>query len=199
MNQNAIDTVKILGWVILVFISLCFTAYTYGYRLNTSQSYPPGVYVISEVKDQYQVQDLILFCPPEGPIILTALERNYINEGPCNAGTVPMIKRIAATAGYDVLLDEVIFINGLPLSDTIIQTQDRQLRPLTAFSHHGRHAFMLPPETVFVYSEYAPTHSFDSRYFGYVSMDNIHGIVKPVLLWSDIITSWEVVRLSAMY
>ncbi len=195
-NNESIEQLKVLGWIVLTFLSFFFTAHTYGYRLNTSQSYPPGLYVISDVKVKCHLNDLILFCPPDNHAIHIALERGYVYKGGCIGGSAPMIKRIAATQGDDVALNGVISINGLSLLDTIILDQDLRQRPLTAFTLNEHIEFMVPFDNVFVYSEYAPKYSYDSRYFGPVPVSNIKGIATPVLLWSDIITLWEVTRLS---
>ncbi|GIU51310.1 putative conjugal transfer protein TraF [Shewanella sairae] len=179
----------------ITLFSLSFTAYAYGYRLNTSSSFPPGVYVIDSIKAEYQTNDLVLLCPPDNHSVRIALVRGYIGSGQCKSQTTPMIKRIAATYGDNVVLDSTITVNGHELPYTTIQSHDSRQRPLTPFALNGNRQFRIPYQHVFVYSDYAPSNSFDSRYFGFVPVENIQGTVKPALLFADIQAFIEVVNL----
>jgi len=172
----------------IALFSLSFTAYSNGYRLNTSTSFPPGIYVIDTSKSgyEYQIQDLILFCPPDNNSVKTALARGYISQGRCKSQTVPMIKRVAAIYRDEVTLGDTISINDLELTNTIIKYQDALKRSLIPFTLNGKNQFIVPCQQVFVYSDYAPNNSFDSRYFGPVPIKNIHGTVKSVLLIADV-------------
>nr|WP_280173738.1 conjugative transfer signal peptidase TraF [Moritella viscosa] len=175
-----------LGWMMIALFSLSFTVYINGYRLNTSTSFPPGIYVIDAVKDVYQTQDLILFCPPNNNSVKTALARGYISQGRCKSQTTPMIKRVAAIYGDKVTLSDTISINNHELTNTTIKYQDSLKRSLIPFSLNGKSQFTVPYQQVFVYSDHAPSNSFDSRYFGPVPTNNIHGTVKSVLLIADV-------------
>ena len=179
----------------IALFSLSFTAYSYGYRLNTSTSFPPGIYIIDSIKDDYQTHDLVLLCPPDNQSVRIALVRGYIGSGRCKSQTTPMIKRIAATYSDKVSLDGVISVNDHELPDTAIQSHDSQLRPLARFKLNGKSQFLMPYKQVFVYSDYAPSYSFDSRYFGPVPVENIRGTVNPVFLLTDIRTFIDVVNL----
>jgi conjugative transfer signal peptidase TraF len=179
-NQSPIDNLKVIGWFTALLLVLAGLAYLNGYRLNTSHSYPPGLYQLSPHTYLYKKADLVLFCPPNNDAISTAIARGYLDAGRCKSGSVPIIKRIAAIAGYTVTLNEFIHVNGHTLPHTTVLTEDSEHRPLTPFTLKGQHHFALPPETAFVYSDYAPETSFDSRYFGLVAMKDIQGIIKPV-------------------
>lgn len=182
------NKLKILGWMMIALFSLSFTAYINGYRFNTSTSFPPGIYVIDKSKDgyEYQIRDLILFCPPDNNSVKTALARGYISQGWCKSQTIPMIKRIAAIDGDEVILGDTISINNDELTNTTIKHQDALKRSLIPFTLNGKSQFIVPYQQVFVYSDYAPNNSFDSRYFGPVPINNIHGTIKPVLLIADV-------------
>ncbi len=106
-NPDTFETLKIATWIIVLFFSFAWLAYQQGYRLNTSHSYPFGVYRLAPFTTNYSVGDLVLFCPPKSEIIQQALDRKYIEYGRCNSKTVPIIKRIAALEYDRVSLDKV--------------------------------------------------------------------------------------------
>ncbi len=179
-NQSAIDNLKVIAWLTTLLLVLTTLAYLNGYRLNTSHSYPPGLYQLEAHTDSYKTGDLVLFCPPNNDAITTAIARGYLDAGRCNSGSVPIIKRIAAIGHDTVTLDKFIHINGNILPDTTVLIEDSEHRPLTPFTFKGQHQFILPPDTTFMYSDYAPSTSFDSRYFGWVAVKDIQGIIKPI-------------------
>ncbi|MGI2002049.1 conjugative transfer signal peptidase TraF [Shewanella frigidimarina] len=169
--------IKILS-SILLFLFLIFSSYQLGIRINNSQSYPPGIYLLSST-NHYDKNELILFCPPaNNPAILEALERDYIDSGRCDAGTVPIIKRIVGLEGDSVKFTPFIEINNVPLKDSIRLKLDGQKRQLPQIDN-----FTVPPGHFFAYSEHAPKYSFDSRYFGPVPIKNILGKIKPLILF----------------
>lgn len=180
------DKVSVIGWSLVTFIALSLAAYSYGYRLNTSQSYPPGLYVIDAVKSNYQVNDRVLLCPPVHNSIKDAIRRGYLAPGYCDSGSVPMIKSIAAVSGDAVTLNDEVVIRDKALPGSTIQYHDSQGLALTPYRHHGKSRFWMPPGNVFVHSFYAPSDSFDSRYFGPVPTANILGTIKPVILLPDL-------------
>ena len=179
-NQNALDNLNVIGWLTTLSLVLAGLAYLNGYRLNTSHSYPPGLYQLSHHASQYKKGDLVLFCPPNNDAIATAIARGYLDAGRCKSGSVPIIKRIAAMAHDTVTLNGFIHVNGNTLTHTTVLTEDSEHRPLTPFTLKGQHHFTVPPGTAFMYSDYAPETSFDSRYFGLVAIRDIQGTIKPI-------------------
>ncbi|WP_394230733.1 conjugative transfer signal peptidase TraF [Shewanella colwelliana] len=179
-NQSTIDNLKVIAWLTTLLAVLAGLAYLNGYRFNISHSYPPGLYQLEVRTYSDKTGDLVLFCPPNNNAISTAIARGYLDAGRCKSGSVPIIKRIAAIAHDTVTLNEFIHVNGNILPDTTVLTEDSEHRPLTPFTFKGQHQFILPPETAFVYSDYAPETSFDSRYFGFVAVKDIQGIIKPI-------------------
>ena len=179
-NQCAIDNIKVAGWLTALLCTLAGLAYLNGYRFNASHSYPPWLYQLEAYAYSYKAGNLVLFCPPNNNAISTAIERGYLDAGRCKSGSVPIIKRIAAIGHDRVTLNGFIHVNGHPLPHTTVLTEDSEHRPLRPFTLKGQQHFVLPPETVFVYSDYAPETSFDSRYFGLVAVKDIQGIIKPI-------------------
>lgn len=162
---------------ISIFTAAVSLAYFIGIRINTSKSFPPGIYIVSKA-NSYNKNDLVLFCPPNKAVIQDAIERGYIDTGRCDSGTVPIIKRIVGMSGDYVEFTPAVKINNSELPGSIRLKVDGENRALP----------QLPPFTVsinsfFAYSDYAPRNSFDSRYFGDVPMENILGNIRPLVLF----------------
>ena len=184
-NTDALDVLRVIAWITALLLSLAGLAYQQGYRLNTSQSYPPGLYLLNALATHYQVGDLVLFCPPDNDAIKLGLDRQYIEAGRCHSHTVPIIKRIAAMEFDSVALDALISINDQILPNTTILTLDAKERPLPAYTYRDKQTFVMPHDTAFLYSDHAPKISFDSRYFGIVPLKNIQGIIKPIWIFRE--------------
>lgn len=165
--------VGVLFLMALIFASCSWIA---GYRINISNSYPPGLYQLSQGTDTYRSGELVLFCPPNGPAMQLALSRDYIKPGICKGGFSPVIKKIMAVAGDRISLDEIIHINGVPMPDYRVLKNDSHHRPLPQLSD-----LTVPPDSVFLLSDHRPVDSFDSRYYGAVPVSQIQGHIHPVL------------------
>ena len=183
-DTDALDVLRVIAWIMVLLLSLAGLAYQQGYRLNTSQSYPPGLYLLNSLASHYQVGDLVLFCPPSGKVVNIAIVRGYINAGRCDSGTVPIIKKIAALEYDSVTLGTLISVNGTELPNTTLLPHDSKHRVLPAYTYKGKRVFVMPHDTAFLYSDHTPKKSFDSRYFGIVPLKNIQGIIKPI--WTTI-------------
>lgn len=150
-------------------------AYYSGYRWNTSVSYPSGIYRLSTTPAAFSVGDLVLFCPPDSPVLQEAVHRDYLRRGRCQGGFQPVIKRIAALAGTRVTLRGIVALDGVPVSMATVRQLDGKGRPLPQLPD-----FTVPFHTVFLLSDYAPSVSFDSRYYGSVPLKNILGHIVPI-------------------
>lgn len=175
-NQKLKINRYILIFSLLITIILT-VLYLAGIRVNTSSSYPPGLYLVSEA-NQYKENDLVLFCPPPGHAMTLAMERRYIDPGHCPSGTTPVMKRIIALAGDQIEFTPTITVNGEALPDSIRLSVDSLGRPLPQLA-----SFTVPEQAFFAYSEHAPRNSFDSRYYGAVPLHNIIGHIRPLLLF----------------
>lgn len=179
-RSDLIECLEIIALLLVVVFSLSYLGLAYGYRYNTSHSYPSGLYRLDLLSRDYAKGDLVLFCPPNNAAINLAISRGYLDEGRCESGSVPVIKRIAATEFDSVTLDKMIVINGKTLPNTTILKADSQHRPLVPYKLKEKGSFTVPANTVFLYSDYAPRKSFDSRYFGIVAIKDIKGKIKSV-------------------
>jgi conjugative transfer signal peptidase TraF len=111
--------------------------------------------------------DLVLVHPPEAARRL-ATDRGYLPAG------VPLVKRVAALSGDTVCAAmQAISINGAAVATRL--SADAAARPLPAWS--GCH--LLGPGELFLLMADVPD-SFDSRYFGPVSIGAVVGRLAPL-------------------
>lgn len=157
-----------------VSLLLVFAWYQ-GYRWNTSVSYPPGIYRLDKTPATLTIGDLVLFCPPDSPVLQTAVKRDYLKRGDCPGNFQPVIKKVMAEPGTHVSLQGVVSLNGVPVKDATVRISDGSGRPLPQLPD-----FIVPPGTFFLMSDHAPSVSFDSRYYGSVPQKNILGHIHPV-------------------
>jgi conjugative transfer signal peptidase TraF len=135
---------------------------------NASASAPIGFYRVLPAFPMRR-GDLVLVPVPDAVAGLAA-ERGYIPL------TVPLVKRVAATAGAIVCaLDRRVTIDGRHVADQLVV--DRKGRRLPAWSGCRR----LGRGEIFILMT-APPDSFDSRYFGPVSAAAVIGRLEPLWL-----------------
>ena len=157
-------------------LATLFACYTTGWRINISNSYPPGLYRLTTDATPFHTGNLVLFCPPDGPAMQLALSRDYIKPGTCRGGFSPVIKKIMAVAGDRITLDALIHINDRLLPGYRVLKTDSHHRPLPQLAN-----LTVPQNSVFLLSDHRPADSFDSRYYGAVPVSQIQGYIHPVL------------------
>jgi conjugative transfer signal peptidase TraF len=150
-----------------------------GYRINTTPSFPLGLWRIEPLPGQAAKGDTVFIClPPNSPSIEPGLERGYLPRGLCPGGLAPLIKTIAATSGANVAIERgQVFINGVELAHSSIMAKDGDGRPMVPFA-----GGQIPAGFVFLHSDFVA--SYDSRYFGPVPASGILGLAKPVLTFA---------------
>ncbi|AGE91747.1 conjugative transfer signal peptidase TraF [Photobacterium damselae] len=149
-----------------------------GYRINLSISYPPGIYKITS-QGQYNKGDLVLFCPPNIPSVHEAMSRGYLGFSfECESGIMPTVKKIFGLSGDKISLDTFVYINNQLVPYTTILSQDSKQRPLPKLND-----FTVPRHSVFLLSDHLPTVSFDSRYYGAVSLERVISHIEPIYTW----------------
>lgn len=150
--------------------------YVAGYRINTTASMPVGLWRMIPTPAKPARGTIVIACM-DAPLTTLALERGYVDPGPCPGGTELLLKPIAAVAGDAVEIgDTGIAVNGKPMPHTAPLARDVAGRELPALS---RGEYQVLPNEVWLLSSYSPL-SFDSRYFGGVPVSNIRGIARPV-------------------
>jgi conjugative transfer signal peptidase TraF len=162
---------RIAVTVLIVMVGTFQISGLAGLRINGSPSLPVGLYLVTA----HQNANLVEFCPPE-PFAELALTRGYRDVGSCRDGGAPLLKPVVARAGDVVQLSpEGIAVNGRHLQNTAPLKNDTKGRPLTSWPT-GR--YTVGSDSVWVASSYNGR-SFDSRYFGPVSLGSIRNYVRP--------------------
>lgn len=153
-------------------------AWLAGFRINITPSFPEGVWRLEPGPVKKGM--LVMFCPPDNSIIRIGKRRGYIPSGMCRPGWyAPLIKRIVAVSGDRVTVTETgVFVNGLKLKNSGLLKTDSAGRPLPCSVGSS----IVPTGYAWLMSDYNPE-SFDSRYFGQVSVKQIEGRAKLELPW----------------
>jgi len=146
-----------------------------GYRINTTPSFPLGLWRIEALSREVNVGDTLFICPPaDAPAIKLARERLYLPAGLCEGGIAPLIKTVVALPGQTIAIEgDQVAIDGARLAHSSIQEADGQGRALTAFTEG-----VVPVGALFVHSDYVA--SFDSRYFGPIPAGGVLGLAREV-------------------
>jgi len=178
MNQRL--TVVVIA--LALFASVITTGallYANGYRWNVSHSYPTGLYRMTYDHQGYHRGDLVLFCPPDNDAMRMALHRDYIKMGLCRGGFTPAIKKIMAMENDRVSFEnEIVHINAQIVPSTMVLKEDSQGRSMPQLA-----PFTLQKNEFFMMSDHRPIDSFDSRYYGVVSLDHLLGHIEPIWVW----------------
>ena len=156
-----------------LFVGAFLIAGTAGVRINASPSLPVGLYVSTA----NTVEPLVEFCPPE-PYATLAIRRGYRTKGSCPDGATPLLKPVIAVEGDTVAVSDLgVFVNGQLISNTQPRSTDTTGRPMPMWPILTQR---VQPGTIWVASNFSPR-SFDSRYFGPISISSIRSRLKPLL------------------
>lgn len=175
------DLIRGLAKVILILsiavFALSIVAKVNGIFINTTPSLPVGFYRI--VDEPIQKDAYVAFCPPQSQIFDDARNRGYIDNGNCPGGYGLLLKRILAMEGDDVSIDQAgIVVNGkyLPNSAQLQTDAHDRLLPQHRFDA------VLDSDQYLLLSDLHPQ-SFDARYFGMISRNQIQHVVSPIFTW----------------
>jgi conjugative transfer signal peptidase TraF len=158
-------------------------------RINTSPSLPRGLYLLEPVVGVPYPGQIVLTCPPPAAAAL-ALERRYLDRGPCPGGTKPLGKLVLAGAGDRVELSAAgIVLNRCALGAASSSTTDTRGRRLTRYPAG---VYRLGAQELWLFSPHR--RSFDSRYFGPVSTRSVIGVLRPLLVLPSLpIARWTAI------
>lgn len=146
---------------------------TVGVRINASPSLPVGLYVSTG----NTAEPLVEFCPPE-PYASLALRRGYRIKGSCPDGGTPLLKPVIAAEGDIVAVSDAgISVNGQLIPKTLLRAVDTAGRPMPMLQARTQR---VKPGTIWVASNFSPR-SFDSRYFGPISISSIRSRLRPLV------------------
>ena len=152
-----------------------------GFRVNLTHSAPVGIYRLSPIRHVPVLLrgELVELCAPDLPLLNLLRDDGFIEEGSCpDTHAIPFLKPVSAVAGDVVLIQhgQDAMVNGNLVPHTVARTN------IPAWPDG---TYIVAPGTIWVFSSYS-TGSLDSRYFGPVSLDRVHGRVKPVLVSGDV-------------
>ena len=160
--------------LILICLVIMVIVYAKGYRINLTNSMPKGIYQIQQDKD-IQRDDLVSACLPT-KIAKYAHYRGYLANGSCSNGYVPVIKQILAVPKDKVIMNaKGIQVNGKHFSykEERVDHLDRPLNPKKI--NKNINGYLLIGTN--------SKDSWDSRYFGEVSRQDIMNVLKPIWIW----------------
>jgi conjugative transfer signal peptidase TraF len=148
-----------------------------GLRINDTTSMPRGLWQVVANDTPLRHGEIVTVCPPDTKLIRLGAARGYVPAGRCPGGYEPLVKPIAATADDQVAVSAAgVTVNGLPVQGTAQLVHDSAGRPLPPFPTG---TYRVPPGQVWLLSGH-DSRSFDSRYFGPVSVANVQGVARPV-------------------
>lgn len=153
--------------VSLIFLALAGICYWLGIIVNLTSSMPQGIYL--RAGGDIARNDIIAFCLHE-PYKTFGLKRGYLIPGLRCQGSMPLIKKVIALPGDDVVLrDQTITVNNQTYSYPTYY-RDSLNRPLKVYP---RGHYLKTPGYWVIGSE--NSHSWDSRYWGPLSRKQILG------------------------
>ncbi|MEQ1815524.1 MAG: conjugative transfer signal peptidase TraF [Nitrosomonas sp.] len=183
MKTNFMNkTIKILVVSVLA-LSVSLFALSIGFQIsgtyiNTTPSLPVGFYKV--VDEPIVTGAYVAFCPPQDAVFDMAMDRSYINPGDCPGGYGLLLKRVFAQSGDHVSIDKSgIVVNGQHLPNSAQLKIDAEGHALPQY----RLQAVLDDSEYLLLSDVNPQ-SFDARYFGLITRDQIKQVVRPVFTWS---------------
>jgi conjugative transfer signal peptidase TraF len=158
----------------ITVVSGIYAAFHFGgVRVNASPSLPIGIYRTTSDKSA----KLVEFCPAE-PFASLSASRGYRGKGTCLDGAEPLMKPIVAVTGDTVDVSAAgVAVNGKLLANSAqlpLDTKNRKLR------HWPFGEYQVAPGTAWVISSFN-ARSFDSRYFGAISIASVRSHLKPLI------------------
>lgn len=150
-----------------------------GFQLNTSASAPMGLWRVTTIERQrIERGTLVSICPPEVELVAMMRERGFLHVGDCpGVATTPLLKPVVAVAGDTVRVRrEGVSVNGRALPRSAAE-QSMPGYPAGIYKVRPGHVWLL--------SSYNAG-SFDSRYFGPVSLANLRGHASPIFIRGDV-------------
>jgi conjugative transfer signal peptidase TraF len=158
------------------FVAVAHIGHAVGIRPNISASAPVGLWLDRPISSPLYRGMMIGVCPPPTvPLVKLFSTNGTLPYGPCAQTNVALLlKPIRALPGDTVRISHgnPAMVNGIALSNTIAA------KSLPAWPDGE---YIVKPGEVWLFSSYNER-SFDSRYFGPVSISLIQGEAIPLLV-----------------
>jgi conjugative transfer signal peptidase TraF len=176
-NSQLLRTIR-FAVVVAVIGTLVAVILIVGLRFNFTSSMPLGLYHLTKVSPTAIHRGMIVaVCAPPSAVGL-GRHRGYLSGGSCSDESEPLLKTVAAVAGDTVTVTaNGIGVNGKPLLNSKPLSLDRSGRPLMPWPS-GR--YQISPGSIWLYAN--DERSWDSRYWGPTPVQNVVGVVAPVLV-----------------
>jgi len=160
-----------------IALAVIFGGSVGGLRINSTPSEPLGLWRVVSLDHPVQVGEMVFVCPPETDAVSEGFERGYLRSGLCPGGFGPLIKTVAAVGGQRIEIAGNVTIDGQPIANSNLVSQDGQGRPLRPYV-----GGTIPAGFLFLHSPFPG--SWDSRYFGPVPVSGVLGLAKQVLTYA---------------
>lgn len=168
-------------------ISACTYAGVIGYRVNLTNSLPPGIWRVTPLADRLQRGDIVSVCPPPTLPVVEAKSRGYLSSGLCDGWFEPLFKPVVAISGDKVVIDrDGVHVNGKVVPNSQAFQEDGEGRDMHPVNFG---TYRVDDRQVWLISSYNRW-SFDSRYFGPVDVAAVQGRARPVLV-SNVPQEWR--------
>lgn len=168
---------KLAALSVLSLVALGEAAQLSGLHINYTKSAPIGIW-IEKPAESLKYGSMVSICPHAVPIVKDLTEQGRLSPGDCaDTGAMPLLKPVAAMEGDIVRIrsGEPISINGGALRNSL---------PASGLNPWPDGDYLVAAGEIWVFSDYSER-SFDSRYFGPVSLSNIRAEVKPLLVFNN--------------
>ena len=162
-------------FLITIFLSLILIFNILKVNVNLTSSMPYGFYIKSSGK--IEKGDYVSLCLTK-KYQQIGLQRGYIEPGNGCNGSIPLVKKVVSLPFESITLtDNDITVSGHKLAYKTLYT-DSKYRPLSVYP---RGTFK--ENCYWVVGDSDIAHSWDSRYWGCITEDQIITKLKPFLIW----------------
>lgn len=169
--------------------------WSFGVRLNLSDSAPVGVWTTDSFHtDELSYGRMVSICPRDTATTRAMLAAGFLPVGSCSAGSVPLLKPIVALPGDLVSIDpDGVRVNGSLLANSAPANTTVANIQLHGYGHDAgvtQSRYEVLEEQVWVVSSYS-SNSYDSRYFGPLSISDIRWTATPLLTRGDLAATYQ--------
>ena len=165
---------RVVMWAASAAVAALYSCWLAGLKFNLTGSMPVGVYRLARTPPKRG--EIVLACLPVA-VAEFAKARGYVHRGNCPGDTAPVGKPILAVEGDFVFVSaNGLEITGQPVPNSKALQRDSHGRLLPRLAPG---LYRVRPKELWVVSSHSPL-SFDSRYFGPISISLLVGIARPV-------------------
>jgi len=174
-------TLRVMAFAPAIVVIGC-AAVASGLRFNFTPSVPLGIYRLAPIPQSgVQRGSFVAVCAPLDAAEL-GRRRGYLAAGPCPADTELLLKVVAAATGDSVVVSASgVAVNGCLLTHSRARSRDAAGRRLSPWPHVH---LELRRGELWLYA--ANDRSWDSRYWGPVSIGDIKAEGTPLLVFPSV-------------